>query len=174
MTTLLKIFRHIQLITSITIFVLVFIICYKTTGFAITDIQLSHWGIVKKIGWLWNGCLVLLGISCYFNIYHYLQQHPHLNYKPLFKHLFLFQCVNISFLGFVTSGNLSHDIVAFTYFFTLPLVIFSMAALNRYRIIFNEWLVHTILSSCMMVFPLITLFLFKGMAISETLHSFFF
>ena len=170
----LQAFRKIQMLFSIIVFLFVFIICYFTTGFNITEIQLSRWGITQQVGWLWNSCLVLLGISCFHNIYHYLQQHPHLEFKKWFTLAFLFQGINIVFLGLVVAGNLAHSIVAYTYFFTLPLTIYLLAALNRKRMKVSEWLTHTILSSLMIVLPLSTLFIFNGKAISETLHTMFF
>ena len=162
-----------MLFSTIT-FLFVFIICYLTTGFNITEIQLSRWGITHQVGWLWNGCLIILGMSCYFNISQYLKLHPHLQFKNYFKYAFLFQCVCISLLGVFVAGNIIHGILAYTYFFTLPLTINLMAMFNRNRITVREWLIHTIISSLMIVLPLSTLFIFSGKAISETLHSMFF
>ena len=163
--------RRVQLSLSVAIFGAVFLICYKTTGFHITDIPLSRWGITQKVGWLWNSCLVLLGASCYFNIYHYLQSHPHLQFKRYFTLAFFFQCINICLLGIFVSGYLIHGIVAYTYFFTLPFTIYLLAALNRKRVKFSEWVFHTVLSVCMITIPLIALLSFKGKAIAESTHS---
>lgn len=170
----LRLFRRIQMLFSIAVFLFVFIICYLTTGFNITEIQLSRWGVTHQVGWLWNGCLIILGMSCYFNISQYIKLHPHLQFKKYFKAAFMFQCLCISLLGVFVAGNIIHGILAYTYFFTLPLMINLMAMFNRNRITVREWLIHTVLSSLMILVPLSTLFIFSGKAISETLHSMFF
>lgn len=167
-------FRKIQMLISITVFLLVFCVCYFTTGFNITEIQLSKWGITDRVAWLWNSCLVLLGISCFNNIYHYILSHPRFIFKWYFILAFLFQCINIIFLGLVVAGNLSHNVVAYIYFFTLPLTIYLLAVLNKDKMRVKEWITHIALSSLMVALPLITLFLFKGKAISETIHTGFF
>jgi hypothetical protein len=167
-------FRKIQMLISIVVFLLVFFVCYFITGFSITEIQLSEWGITEKVGWLWNSCLVLLAISCFHNVYHYIMPHPRFIFKQYFLPAFLFQCVNIAFLGLVVSGNILHDIVAYIYFFTLPFTIYAFAVLNKDKMRAVEWIIHIALSSMMIGLPLITLFLFSGKAISETIHIGFF
>lgn len=164
-------FRKIQMLISITVFLFVFCICYYTTGFSITEIQLSKWGITEKVAWLWNSCLVLLGISCFNNIYHYIKSHPRFLFKEYFITAFLFQCINIIFLGLVVAGNISHNVVAYIYFFTLPFTIYMLAVFNKDKMRVKEWITHIILSSSMVTVPLITLFMFNGKAISETIHT---
>lgn len=53
-------------------------------------------------------------------------------------------------------------------------MLYLFAFLNKNRMLFNEWIKHTILSSLMMGLPLITFFIFPGKAISEILHSLIF
>lgn len=167
----LSLLRRVQLLVSISLFIIVFFICYKTTGFELTEIPLSQWGITHNVSWLWNGCLFILGLSCYFNIYHYLQLHPHLQFKKQFIYVFLYQCLSISLIGVFVSGNILHGILAYTYFFTLPLTIFLLAGFNRKRLVIKEWLFHTAVSVLMVILPLSTLFYFNGKAIAETSHS---
>mgnify|MGYP006331893067 FL=1 len=61
----LQFFRKFQMVFSIIVFFIVFFICYFTTGFSITEIQLSKWGTTEQVSWLWNSCLVMLGMSCF-------------------------------------------------------------------------------------------------------------
>ena len=159
---------------SATLFVLIFLICYKVTGFKITEIPLSQWGVTHSVSWLWNNCLFILGMSCYFNIHQYLELHPHLSFKKHFKYVFLFQCVSMSLLGVFVKGQIIHNILAYTYFFSIPLTIFLLAALNRARLTLDEWIVNTILSAAMIAFPLTALFIFSGKGIAESLHSILF
>lgn len=170
----LRLFRRLQLTTSVVVFLLVFFVCYKITGFDITTIPLSKWGITESVSWLWNSCLILLGASCFYNIYHYLQAHPHLQFKKYFTWAFFVQCLNIVLLGIIVSGYLLHAVIAYFYFFAMPLLIFVMAAVNRYRITFVEWIVHSSLSALMIIIPLSALFVFHGKAIAETTHSILF
>jgi hypothetical protein len=174
MTKALNLFRKIQLIFSIVVFILVFFVCYHVTGFNITDIQLSRWGVTPPVNWMWNGCLILLGISCFYNIHQYLQYNIQLQFRQTFKILFTLQCVNIILLGLIVAGNITHNIIAYIYFFTLPLTIYMLAFFNRNYMLVREWIIHIVLSSSMMFFPLITLFMFDGKAISETIHIIFF
>lgn len=174
MKNTLRLFRKVQMFVSATLFVLIFFICYKVTGFKITEIPLSQWGVTHSVSWLWNGCLIILGMSCFFNMQQYLQLHPHLEYKTQFTYAFLFQCVSMSLLGVFVKGLIIHNILAYTYFFSVPLTIFLLAALNRIRLTVNEWLVNTILSTTMIVFPLTALFIFSGKGIAESLHSILF
>lgn len=171
MSPSLKLFRKLQLTTSVILFFLVFLICYKVTGFDLTTIPLSRWGITKGVDWLWNSCLVVLATSCFFNIYHYIKYHPQLCFKKYFRITFLVQCASIVVIALVVSGNIIHSIVAYFYFFMTPLAIFLLAAVNRCRLTFLEWLTHTSLSVFMIVLPLIALFTFHGKAIAETIHS---
>lgn len=174
MTNALKLFRKIQLIVSIIIFILVFFVCYYVTGFNITDIQLSRWGVTQPVGWIWNSCLCLLGVSCSYNITQYFRHNIQLKYIGIFNILFTIQCINIMFLGLVVAGNWVHNIVAYIYFFTLPLTIYLLAFFNRRHMLVRDWMTHIILSSSMMLFPLVTLFMFDGKAISEIIHTIFF
>jgi hypothetical protein len=169
-----RIFRSIQLCISIIIFLCVFSICYFTTDFNITEIQLSKWGITENVALIWNSCLVLLGFSCFNNIYLYIKSHPRFKFKNYFIPAFLFQCVNIIFLGIVVSGNISHDVVAYIYFFTLPFTIYLFAVLNKDVMRVKEWIMHIALSSLMVALPLMTLFMFSGKAIPEIIHTGFF
>ena len=159
---------------SASLFVLVSIICYKVTGFKITEIPLSQWGVTHSVSWLWNGYLIILGMSCFFNIQQYLIHHPHLQYRKQFTCVFLLQCISMSLLGVFVKGHLIHNILAYTYFFSVPLTIFLLTSLNRIRLTANEWLVNTILSTTMIVFPLTALFIFSGKGIAEILHSLLF
>lgn len=167
----LKTFRRLQLASSVAVFLFVFVFCYKTTGFNLTEIPLSKWGVTKGVSWIWNMCLILVGVSCYFNIFHYLNVHPHLEFKKQFKIVFLIECMSICLVGVFPSGNILHGIFAYAYFFTLPFFIFMLATLNRIRITVSEWLTHTAISSVMVIIPLISFLTFTGKAIAETIHS---
>lgn len=165
-----KIYRVLQLSIAVILFIATFFICWYITKFNLTEIQLSKWGVIDSTSWIWNSTLLLLAVSCFYNIYHYIDIHE-FKYKTMFISLFAFECINIAILGLIPAGNFIHMLVAYIYFFTTPLLIFIFAFLNRMFLTYQEWYIHAILSSFMMIYPLITLKLFSGHAISETIHS---
>ena len=62
---------------------------------------------------------------------------------------------------------------AWTYFFVYPLVIFLHTHLNRKVLHYKDWRDGIIISIGMIVIPLLTLNLFSGLAIPETIHTIF-
>lgn len=165
-----KFYRILQLTVAIILFITTFFVCWHTTKFDLTEIQLSKWGIVNSTTWIWNSTLVLLGASCYYNIHHYIEIHE-FHWKQLFYYIFAFECISIIMLGLIPAGFFFHTLIAYTYFFTTPLMIFMFAFVNRYVLTYQEWYVHAVLSSLMMIYPLIAWMLFAGHAIAETIHS---
>lgn len=164
-------FRRVQTLTSIVIFFLVFLFSWYTTGFNIFDIQLSHLGFGVKFSFLWNSMLMVIAMTTFFNVYSYITEHKRLVYKDGLIITFWFVFLNLFLTGLVTMKHYFHDVTAIVYFFSLPLVIFVMAHLNRKHILYDEWLKHTIYSVLMIVLPLSAIHLFKGMAISELIHT---
>lgn len=165
-----KFYRILQLTVAIILFITTFFICWYTTDFNLTEIQLSKWGVMDSTSFIWNSTLLLLGASCYYNIHHYIDVHE-FQYKKFFFYAFAFECINIGFLGLIPAGFFIHTLIAYTYFFTTPLMIFIFAFVNRYALTYQEWYIHAVLSSLMMIYPLIAWALFTGHAIAETIHS---
>lgn len=165
--------RHLQLIATVFVFILVGLLCWDITGFDITKIQLSEWGVDSDTWWMWNGTLVLTAITILFNVSYWIYKHKRLRYKPIFYGLFTFMSICLILVSIFPTGYKQHmhDIPAFTYFFAYPLTIFVMGAVNRDNIRYNEWLKHLFLSITMMTLPLIFIKTFDGMAISEILHT---
>jgi hypothetical protein len=166
-----KLFRTIQLTIAIVLFVITFIVCYTITDFKLTEIQLSKWGIVKSTSIYWNGTLIILAISSYINIRHHIDIHPELKYKKTFINAFAFECMNIATLGLIPAGFLLHTIIAYTYFFTTPLLIYIFAFINRNAMKYMHWMIHSVTAALMMIIPLIAYHSFTGHAIAEIIHS---
>lgn len=164
-------FRRIQTIVSIAVFIVMFLLCWNTTGFNLKDIQLSKWGIDSKLGVFWNTCLVLLSISIYFNIHHYIKIHKRIHYKKMLQALFMLVSVSLFITGAVNMHQWLHTVTAVIYFFAYPLAIFLFAHFNRKHLKYKEWKSHLIISALMVVIPLLFFYIFPGMAISETVHS---
>lgn len=167
--------RRYQTIISILLFIGVFNLCWYVTDFKLTEIQLSFWGVDSKLGWLWNGCICLLSISIFFNVYYYIKHHPRLH-NPFTKPLnlgFLFSTISLFLTGAIDMSYILHAFVAYIYFFSFPLVVFLFAHLNRKHLKYREWKIHTGFAICMAVFPLLVIGFFPGLAIAEILHTIF-
>lgn len=165
-------FRRIQTIVSSSLFVVIFFFFLFSSEYNILDIQLSYWGAFDKLKWLWNGLLILLSISIYFNASQYLNLHKNLKFKKLINIGFIFLCAMLFLTGLFNLNYRIHTVSAYIYFFTFPLLIFSISHFNSRTLPYREWLWNLILACAMLILPLIFLKIFKGMAISETIHSF--
>jgi hypothetical protein len=164
-------FRKIQSIISIILFTLISFFAFYTTGFNILEIQLSYLGIDNNVATYWNFGLIIVSISLFFNVDYYINNHNRIINKPFIRTLFISAFTSLFLTGLINMHYKIHDLTAFYYFFSLPLIIYIMAFLNRKKIQYKEWLGHLIFSTCMIVFPLSLIHFFKGMAISEIVHS---
>lgn len=165
--------RKLQTITSTILFLVVFFICWFTTNFQLTQIQLSIWGQSGKIGFLWNSIVSLLGLSIFFNSIIWLKSIKKLKFR--WFSYFSFSLVSISlFLTGVFNLNWGflHILFAWIYFFMYPLTIFIHTHLNRKNISYKMWRFGITTSVLMMVMPLITIN-FVGLAVSEIIHIIF-
>jgi hypothetical protein len=163
--------RRIQTIVSILIFIGVFLFCWYVTKFNIYDIQLSYWGVAYKAASYWNGMTMVLALSLFFNVDYYIKNHHRMIDKKTIRLSFTSVFLALFLTGLVDMHHYSHNLTAVYYFFILPFTIYLMAYFNRKTIQYKEWLGHIIFSTCMIIFPLLFIHLFKGMAISEMIHS---
>ncbi len=165
--------RQLQLLISVFVFIIVAFQCWIVSGLNITEIQVSAWGVTKDIGWMWNGSVVLVSLAILFNVIWWINKHKRLQYKGTFYILFTFMSFCLILVGLFPSGShrILHEIPAFIYFFSYPMIIFAMAFINRKEIQYNEWIKHLSFSLLMIMIPLAFISAFKGMAISEMLHT---
>ncbi len=168
-----KKFRRWQTIISIFLFIGVFILCYNVTEFKLTDIQLSFWGVDKKLGWIWNSCVAILSVSILINVMLFIKHHTRLHerYTNFLKLGFILTSTFLFITGVVDMTHDIHNVTAYLYFFAYPLIVFLFAHLNRKHLQYKEWQTHTTFAVAMVVGPLIALKFFPGMAIPETIHS---
>lgn len=166
-----KKFRRAQTIFSVTMFFIIFLACLCLSEKNIDQIQLSHWGVEGNMSYLWNSSLILLSVSIYFNVLHYMNSHTRVTYVHPFKMLFLSISISLFFTGLITMDYDVHDWTAFYYFFAYPGTIFLFAHWNRKHLPYREWLTHVIFSSLMVLVPISILKLFPGMAIPEMSHT---
>lgn len=163
--------RRIQTVISIVIFTVVFLFCWYVTGFNIFDIQLSYWGVAEKASSYWNGTIMILAASLFFNVDYYVKNHIRMVDKKILRVSFGSVFLSLFITGYMDMHHYIHNFTAVYYFFILPLTIYLMAYFNRKTIQYKEWLTHIIFSTCMIIMPLLFIHLFKGMAISEITHS---
>jgi hypothetical protein len=164
-------FRRIQTIVSVALFVGVFLFCWKTTGFKLSEIQLSYWGVDKKLGWIWNACLALIAVTMYVNAKLFIDSNGRIYFKSFLKGMFFMVSFSLFLTGIVNMTYDLHDVTAYIYFFAYPLSVFFLAHLNRKTLPYKEWVTHTAFSVAMIVVPLLLLGFFSGMAIPETSHA---
>jgi len=152
------------------IFVGTFIFFLSTTKFQISEIQLSYWGIDDNFGWAWNSCLMMLSLSMFFNVAHFIHTHPRLQFKKEIILTFLVVCMFLFLTGLAPMHNPAHKTVAWFYFLTYPLAIFTFVALNYKNLPHKEWLGHLLISTSLVILPVVSM-RFTGLAIPETIHS---
>jgi hypothetical membrane protein len=165
--------RQLQLLLSIVIFIGITAVSWFVTGFDITEIQISVWGSDGPTRWLWNGAIILISIAIWFNVMVWILHHKRLKYKIPFYILFTLLTGCLLMIGSFPTGQyqLLHDVPAVLYFFFYPMTIFFMAFVNRKEIQYQEWIRHLMFSVMMILIPLSLIAAFKGMAISEILHT---
>jgi hypothetical membrane protein len=170
---LLNLLRKTQTITSIVIFFIVLFFCWSFNSFNIEEIQISYWGGSDlEYGWLWNGVIILLSISVFFNNIFFIKNHNRIKKKLIPYILFSFVAICLFFIGvFNLEKGLLHNIPAYFYFFTYPLTIFITAFLNRGDLLYKEWYFHLMTSMVMIIIPLLFINFFSGLAIPEITHS---
>ena len=169
--SVLKRVRRLQTIFSAIIFMAVFLFCWNITKFNILEIQLSYWGINDKASVYWNSMMIILSLSLWYNVDFYVKTHARMIEKKIIRMMFgsVFLCLFAT--GAINMHYYIHNLTAVYYFFGLPLTIYLMAYWNRKAIQYKEWLWQISFSTCMILIPLVFIHMFKGMAISETLHS---
>ena len=164
--------RRFQTVASIIIFVMAFALCWASTKFNLTEIQLSTWSTEGFVGTIWNMSLMLLGITVLLNQWHWIKSHRRISNKLFSQILFLTSGVSLFFTGFFNLNYpILHNIFALYYFFSYPLIIFTVAYVNRKSMLWSNWMHMTILSTAMISIPMILIPIWNGMAISELVHS---
>lgn len=172
-TELLNLLRKTQTILSIIIFFVVLFFCWSVNSFNIEEIQISYWGGSDlEYGWLWNGVIILLSISIFFNNIFFVKNHNRLKKKLIPYILFSFVALSLFFVGvFNLEKGMLHTIPAWFYFFTYPLSIFITVFLNRNGLLYKEWSFHLVTSIIMIILPVSSISFFSGLAIPEITHS---
>ena len=166
-------FRKLQTIFSVILFFFILIFFLTTTKLDIREIQISHWGVLEDFGWIFNYGLIIVSLTTFFNAFHYIKNHNRIISKKIHYLAFGLTSLFLFFVGFfpVNEHQNLHNIFAFSYFFSYPLSIFLLSHINRKHITYKEWFSHLIISSIMILTPLILIKFFNGMAIPEIAHT---
>lgn len=168
---LLRVIRRSQTFISILLFIIVFLFCWQVTDFQLSEIQLSKWGESGITAPVWNGIICLLSISIFVNSYLYIKHTPRIKQKNISYVLFGFIAFCLFIVGvFNVNYNIIHNIAAYLYFFTYPLVIFIFTYLHRKTLQYKDWVKDITISISMIILPLIFVALFNGMAWAEIAH----
>jgi hypothetical membrane protein len=168
---LIKMIRRLQTSISIILFSMVFIFCWRVTDFKITEIQLSEWGESGQTAWIWNSIVIFLSFSILFNSIIYISNNTRIKYKTISYLLFIFISMCLFSVGFFDINEQPiHNIAAWLYFFSYPLVIFIFTHIHRKHLQYSDWLKDILISISMILLPLLFIWLYDGMAIAETIH----
>ena len=171
---LVNMIRRFQTVIAVILFFAVFFLCWKTTGFHITEIQLSLWGKSGFLGYLWNTVICTLGISTLINSILYIKKSNRINFKWISYFMFSFVALALFATGFFNlNWGMVHMWSAWIYFFIYPLVIFIHTHINRKTLHYKDWRDGLIISIGMISVPLISINFFSGLAIPETIHIIF-
>jgi hypothetical membrane protein len=157
------------------LFIGVFLFSWDVTGFELTEIQLSQWGETGSgVERIWNGVVCLLSISIFLNTYFYIKHNNRIKYKSISYGMFTFVSFCLFVVGFFNVNyHFIHNLGAYLFFFTFPLVIFLFAHIHRKTLQYSDWLHHIIIAVSMVILPLVFISFFNGMAISEISHIVF-
>lgn len=164
--------RTIQLVLAIISFPLITLYCWYSTGFNLTEIQLSYFGIDNHVQWYWNLLMISLSIFMWSNINFYIDDCTRIKNIKLWKLAFAFPLFNLAIIGMAPMNYwYIHLPVAFVYFFSYPFIIFTFGFLERKRLKYKESLGHMLIALVMIIIPLSTYNMWPGKAITEIIHS---
>jgi hypothetical membrane protein len=170
---ILKIKKAHSVISSTLFFIVLLFCIYNVNEINIKDISLSHYGINKKTGFLWNTSLFLLGILLYIlslkNVFRYYS-----NNRISSNLIILFSLSSLFLLltAIIDMNNYIHNLFAVSYFigYTISIFLFGYKLLKSdFRIGISSILISL---SCL-IFPILTTYFFKGLAIPEIVHTIF-
>lgn len=162
--------RKIQTVLSCAFFLAILSYCIAYSKHELTQVQLSYWGVEEIIGLIWNSTLMIMAISMHYNLAQFLLK------KRMYKAKALYWCFSFVYFtlfisGLVTMEYKIHTVAAYLYFFSYPFSIFLLYWFNRSKMSLYERRGHLLFIFAMILTPIILLFPFKGMAISEIGHS---
>ena len=164
-------FRKIQMLTSSSIFIFIFLFFLNFIKKNFFEIQLSYWGIENPLSWVWNGTLIFLSFSMFINIYHFIIEN-NFNKKNILIFLFFTTMFSLFMIGLINMKYHIHTIIALYYFFSYPLWIILLVITNIKKMSFRYYLMHLLFSVIIFSIPIYFLNFFKGLSMAETSHSF--
>ena len=114
-------FRRLQTIFSVIFFFFVLVFFLIVTEFNIQKIQISQWGMMEDLGWIFNYGLILVSLSTFFNVFFYIKNHNRIHHKNLMYFLF----ATVSFLLFLVGlfpVEVNPSIHNFSFFFLFKII----------------------------------------------------
>jgi hypothetical membrane protein len=165
-----KVFRKIQTVITLCLFTITFFLVWKTSDVDLAMFQLSYWGKGQPLSLAWNFSICIMALSGFFNVFHYITDHPRFLRREIFIAGFATSYLFLFLSGIFDLSHPVHTPAALGYFLMYPLCIFSLAYFNRRRMKFTEWAINTVFATAMVILPLSFLKVFTGMALSEIIH----
>lgn len=167
-------FKKTHATISIVIFTALICFClFSAPSLSLTTISLSKFGVSTGINYIWNIGLFIMGIILYSsvlkNIYLYHKDHIINNRLTL---SFTIGTVMLLLTALIDMSYPIHNITAVLYFigYTFSIFLFGYKLLESD---FRMGMTSIIMSICSMIIPVVTLFIFPGLAIPEIIHTIF-
>jgi len=165
-------FKKIHTVISIVIFTLLISYCiFSLPNLHLSAISLSRFGISEGTSSIWNiglfGIGLMLYASVWKNIYSYFEDEI-INKRLTI--LFIVSSIMLLLTAVIDMKHSIHNITAILYFigYTLGMFLFG------YKLLITDFrmgMTSIVASICSIIFPLIGLFIFPGLAIPEIVHT---
>lgn len=167
-------FKKIHATTSLIIFTFLVTYCLMSLPeFNLSDISLSRFGISEGTYLVWNIGLFILGVVLYLSVMRnvYLYHKDKIINKRLTV-LFAVSTVMLLFTAIVDMRFSIHNILAILYFvgYTLSIFLFGYKLLESD---FRMGMTSICVAIASMIVPILSLFVFPGLAIPEIVHTLF-
>ncbi|MBS1647695.1 MAG: hypothetical protein JST67_10180 [Bacteroidetes bacterium] len=160
--------KQVHYLVAIVLFVGTFFFCSTyDTNFHLTTMSLSHLGIYKKIGFVWNISLFIIGITLMIESFLNMNK-----YMPGSKLLYLFVASIVCLLltASITMDHPIHYYFAFSYFigYTVGIFLFGLLLMKTdFRIGF----ISVVIAISTLVLPMWVLMWLHSYAIPELIHT---
>ena len=162
--------KQLHYVIAIVLFVATLGFCsYYASDLRLAHISLSHFGIYKKIGFLWNASLFIIGVTLFIEAFLNINK-----FMPKSKLLYMFigSIICLLLTASVNMNYKAHYYFAYTYFIGYTLSIFLFGYL-LIKTDFRVGVTSIIIAVASVIAPLVALLYIHSFAIPELTHTLF-
>ncbi len=162
--------KKVHSIISSILFILLLMFCINDANeLNISEISLSRFGIYPKTFWVWNTGLFILGIILYVHsLKHIVKYYKDIN-NPV-STMFTLSTISLLLTASINMSYSIHNWTAVSYFlgYVISIFLFGFNLLQRD---FRIGITSICIAIISVLFPLLGLYFFKGLAIPEIIHT---